>query len=162
MATPLQYSRLEYSTDRGAWRASVHGVTKSRTRLTLRIFHRCGGHINAEPSCPAPSLTSPRLSSLPARRSAPPVRDLRDSTHFRDARGRPLPPARNLLRTRIRRGCLFPAHRAGPGGLQQVPDLTGALPAGASRVTPSPTAHPSVCPGGVRGVLPGGGPWART
>ena len=28
---PLQYSRLENLMDRGAWRAIVHGVTKSRT-----------------------------------------------------------------------------------------------------------------------------------
>ena len=28
---PLQYSRLENSTDRGAWRAMVHRVAKSRT-----------------------------------------------------------------------------------------------------------------------------------
>ena len=28
---PLQYSCLENSTDRGAWRATVHGVAKSRT-----------------------------------------------------------------------------------------------------------------------------------
>ena len=28
---PLQYSSLENSMDRGAWRAIVHGVTKSRT-----------------------------------------------------------------------------------------------------------------------------------
>ena len=31
--TPLQYSCLENPTDRGAWRAAVHGVAKSRTRL---------------------------------------------------------------------------------------------------------------------------------
>ena len=30
---PLQYSCLENSMDRGAWRAIVHRVTKSRTRL---------------------------------------------------------------------------------------------------------------------------------
>ena len=30
---PLQYSCLENSMDRGAWRALVHGVTKSQTRL---------------------------------------------------------------------------------------------------------------------------------
>ena len=30
---PLQYSCLENSMDRGAWWATVHGVTKSRTRL---------------------------------------------------------------------------------------------------------------------------------
>ena len=28
---PLQYSCLGNSMDRGAWRATVHGVTKSRT-----------------------------------------------------------------------------------------------------------------------------------
>ena len=31
---PLQYSCLENSTDRGAWQAKVHGVVKSRTRLS--------------------------------------------------------------------------------------------------------------------------------
>ena len=34
MATQLQYSCLENSTDRGALWAIVHGVTKSRTRLS--------------------------------------------------------------------------------------------------------------------------------
>ena len=31
---PFQYSFLENSTDRGAWQATVHGVTKSRTLLS--------------------------------------------------------------------------------------------------------------------------------
>ena len=31
---PLQYSCLESPRDRGAWRAAVHGVSKSRTRLS--------------------------------------------------------------------------------------------------------------------------------
>ena len=31
---PLQYSRLEDPMDRGAWWATVHGVAKSRTRLS--------------------------------------------------------------------------------------------------------------------------------
>ena len=31
---PLQYSRLGNPMDRGAWRATVHGVAKSRTRLS--------------------------------------------------------------------------------------------------------------------------------
>ena len=42
---PLQYSCLENPMDRGAWWATVHGVTKSRTRLrdftfifTLHVF----------------------------------------------------------------------------------------------------------------------------
>ena len=32
--SPLQYSCLENSMDGGAWGAAVHGVTKSRTRLS--------------------------------------------------------------------------------------------------------------------------------
>ena len=31
---PLQYSCLENSTERVAWQATVHGVTKSQTRLS--------------------------------------------------------------------------------------------------------------------------------
>ena len=31
---PLQYSCLENSMDRGGWRATVHGVPKSQTRLS--------------------------------------------------------------------------------------------------------------------------------
>ena len=39
--TPLQYSCLEYPMDGGAWWAAVHGITKSRTRLSdfTFIFH---------------------------------------------------------------------------------------------------------------------------
>ena len=39
--TPLQYSCLENPTDRGAWWAAVHGVTKSQTRLSsfTSTFH---------------------------------------------------------------------------------------------------------------------------
>ena len=32
---PLQYSRLGNPMDRGAWQATAHGVTQSRTRLSL-------------------------------------------------------------------------------------------------------------------------------
>ena len=31
---PLQYSCLEHSMNRGAWRATVHRVSKSQTRLS--------------------------------------------------------------------------------------------------------------------------------
>ena len=31
---PLQYSCMENPTDRGAWQATVHGVTKTWTRLS--------------------------------------------------------------------------------------------------------------------------------
>ena len=38
--TPLQYSCLQNPMDGGAWLAAVHGVSKSRTRLTdLLHFH---------------------------------------------------------------------------------------------------------------------------
>ena len=36
--TPLQYSCLEYPMDGGAWRAAVHGVPKSQTRLSDFTF----------------------------------------------------------------------------------------------------------------------------
>ena len=36
---PLQYSCLENSMDRGAWWATVHGVSKSQTRLSDEYFH---------------------------------------------------------------------------------------------------------------------------
>ena len=36
----LQYSCLENSTDRGAWRATVHGIAKSRTQLSNQHFHK--------------------------------------------------------------------------------------------------------------------------
>ena len=36
---PLQYSCLENPMDRGAWWATVHGVTKSRTRLRTEHAH---------------------------------------------------------------------------------------------------------------------------
>ena len=36
--TPLQYSCLENPMDGGAWWAAVHGVTKSRTRLSSFTF----------------------------------------------------------------------------------------------------------------------------
>ena len=38
--TPLQYSCLENSMDKGAWRATVHGVTKldMTERLTVSLY----------------------------------------------------------------------------------------------------------------------------
>ena len=37
----LQYSCLENSMDRGAWRATVHGVTKNQTWLSMRTVLSC-------------------------------------------------------------------------------------------------------------------------
>ena len=39
MTIPLQYYCLEKSMDRGAWRATVHGVTESRTQLSDKAQH---------------------------------------------------------------------------------------------------------------------------
>ena len=36
---PLQYSCLENPMGGGAWKAAVHGVTKSRTQLSDFTFH---------------------------------------------------------------------------------------------------------------------------
>ena len=49
--TPLQYSCLENPTDGGAWKAAVHGVAKSWTRLSVN-FHfslSCIGGGNGNP-----------------------------------------------------------------------------------------------------------------
>ena len=35
---PLQYSCLENPMDKGAWQATVHGVTKSRTQLSMQLM----------------------------------------------------------------------------------------------------------------------------
>ena len=40
----LQYSYLKNPMDRGAWRATVHGVTKSRTRLSVRMHAHVHTH----------------------------------------------------------------------------------------------------------------------
>ena len=44
MATPLQYSGLENSMDRGVWQATVHGVTKSWIGLSDFHFTSYFGH----------------------------------------------------------------------------------------------------------------------
>ena len=38
---PLQFSCLENPMDRGAWRAIVHKVSKSRTQLKCPSMHTC-------------------------------------------------------------------------------------------------------------------------
>ena len=51
---PLQYSRLENSMDRGAWWATVHGVAKSRTRLsdfTHSLTHAKAGPLEKPSLC---------------------------------------------------------------------------------------------------------------
>ena len=40
---PLQYSCLENPTDRGAWWATIHGITKSRTQLNRLSMYALTG-----------------------------------------------------------------------------------------------------------------------
>ena len=53
---PLQYSCLENPTDRGAWQATVHGVTQSQTRLST---HGTIGTSNTASPGPVPTLYPP-------------------------------------------------------------------------------------------------------
>ena len=46
---PLQYSCLENSMERGAWRTTVHGDTKSLTRLSTATVHTCSTAFLASP-----------------------------------------------------------------------------------------------------------------
>ena len=49
---PLQYSCLENPTDGGAWWAIVHGVTKSRTRLSdFTFFDHTSVNITTRRAC---------------------------------------------------------------------------------------------------------------
>ena len=50
-----QYSCLENSVDRGAWRATVHGVSKSRTHWTAVTFPEIQSP-SALPVCPSPEI----------------------------------------------------------------------------------------------------------
>ena len=45
---PLQYSCLENPMDREAWQATVHGVAKSRTRLSAFPFHSPRNKISSQ------------------------------------------------------------------------------------------------------------------
>ena len=54
IGTPLQYSCLENPMDRGAWKAAVHGVAKSREQLsnypfTFHFSLSCIGEGNGNP-----------------------------------------------------------------------------------------------------------------
>ena len=53
--SPLQYSCLEDPVDRGAWQATVHGVTKSWTRLKRLSMH---APLSIRPECRNTGLVS--------------------------------------------------------------------------------------------------------
>ena len=56
---PLQYSCLENPKDRGAWRATTHGVAKSRTRLK-----RLGMHATCQMTSPQSQVAAYHLFCL--------------------------------------------------------------------------------------------------
>ena len=56
---PLQDSCLENPVDGGAWRAAVHGVAQSWTRLKQLSMHACIGEGNGNP-LQYPCLENPR------------------------------------------------------------------------------------------------------
>ena len=53
---PLPYTCLENSMDRGAWRATVHGVTKSRNQLSARNNQQRPSLPCLHPSIPSTSF----------------------------------------------------------------------------------------------------------
>ena len=53
---PLQYSCLENSMNRGAWQATVHGITKSQTGLTTFTFTFKVGRDSRYPPMTGPFL----------------------------------------------------------------------------------------------------------
>ena len=69
---PLQYSCLENPMDRGAWWATVHGITKSRTWLKRLSTHThmfiCVFPIDWELPEDSPTLSYPFLPWRPVRR----------------------------------------------------------------------------------------------
>ena len=64
-SNPLQYSCCENPKDRGAWRAMVHGVTKSRTQLKRLSTH-------AHTSCRKDRTHKGHLQKTPTGEIQPP------------------------------------------------------------------------------------------
>ena len=64
---PLQYSCLENLTDRGAWWAAVHGVAKSRTRLSDLAYMQLSSVLCSLIFCPLDlSVAERRVLTSPA------------------------------------------------------------------------------------------------
>ena len=68
---PLQHSCLENPMDRGAWWATIHGVVKSRTRLSDARTHIFGPQPHPYALCLRPHTPSPcgSVSSPPFMRT---------------------------------------------------------------------------------------------
>ena len=66
---PLQYSCLENPMDRGTWRATVHGVTKSRTYHIVMVsaIHQYESAIGIHEAPPSWTSFTPPTPTLPSR-----------------------------------------------------------------------------------------------
>ena len=62
---PLQYSCLENPMDRGAWRATVHGVAQSWTRLKRLCTHFHLGAFGQVGSCLSSSFPTRQMGEQP-------------------------------------------------------------------------------------------------
>ena len=74
---PLQYSCLENHMDRGGWQATVHWVTKSRTRLTWLSTHAISTKDRKELKPERPAMAPPRSSSGKPLSTCKPVSSVR-------------------------------------------------------------------------------------
>ena len=90
---PLQYSRLENSMASGPWKSTVHGVTKSQTRLSTQA-HRPQkqarffltellSHLRSGELRSTSNLKAPLFSSISLRKE-----NLTDSTHSMERKTR--------------------------------------------------------------------------
>ena len=105
---PLQYSCLENPTDRGGWRATVHRIAKSRTRLSRlnkqarRITEPCSTHHSPDAVYPELFLSNLLFCWVLTRR---PWSGYRHSFHFHSKKRKPsLAESSNLQQGRTRTG----------------------------------------------------------
>ena len=67
---PLQYSYLENPLDRGAWRATVHGVAKSQTRLKQLSMHYVPGTILGTEDTTGKAVGAGKADKIPCQQEA--------------------------------------------------------------------------------------------
>ena len=150
--SPLQYTNLDNPTDRGAWRATVHGVTKSWTRPERPSAHRHDGSASLfrETSIVGSTMAAPGalsseglpvgMSSANASANAPTL--LSSPLTTPPAASSPASKHRPTLLSLV---CLPPPPAAPPGGLQGLvltqADYVHAQYSGSPDAFPSTSLH---------------------